>query len=622
MLFESREPVTGASLQMVQQQLETIWNEMLEAERRFFAGSCDVREERRASAANLVHYLALRQRDLRLLQTELASLGLSSLGRAESHVLGSVEAVLNLLRRPGCEGGVRTKSASPRNAADGRSRLDLQARALFGPAPAHRDVRIMVTVPSEAADDGRLVRDLLTSGMDCMRINAAHDGADLWARMLEHLKRASEQTGRSCRVLMDLAGPRLRTGLVQPGPPVVRWRPRRDACGRVEQPARIWLTARESPCRAPEAATTLPLAGAWLSELAIGDTIGLSDARDKKRELIVVAREAGGLWAESSQTAYILPGTRLRRKGHDGTSVTEVGELPPTPQAIVLKRGDFLLLVRDATAWRPAVTSVDGRVLEPAAIGVSLPAMFDDVRPGQAIWFDEGRVGGTIRSTEPDGIAVEISHAKPEGSKLAGEKGINLPDTDLRLPPLTDKDLDDLGFVAAHADLVGYSFVRTAADVETLQAEIRKLSTRELGLILKIETRRAFEQLPSLLLAAMRSPASGVMIARGDLAVECGFERLAEVQEEILWMAEASHTPVIWATQVLESLAKTGMPSRAEITDAAMGERAECVMLNKGPYVVEAVRALDDILTRMQDHQRKKSAMLRHLELADRFLLS
>ena len=83
------------------------------------------------------------------------------------------------------------------------------------------------------------------------------------------------------------------------------------------------------------------------------------------------------------------------------------------------------------------------------------------------------------------------------------------------------------------------------------------------------------------------------MIARGDLAVEVGFERLAEVQEEILWLCEAAHVPVIWATQVLESVAQTGQPSRAEVTDAAMAERAECVMLNKGPHIGEAVRALD-----------------------------
>jgi pyruvate kinase len=76
---------------------------------------------------------------------------------------------------------------------------------------------------------------------------------------------------------------------------------------------------------------------------------------------------------------------------------------------------------------------------------------------------------------------------------------------------------------------------------------------------------------------------------------------------------------VVWATQVLESLAKTGQPSRAEITDAAMGERAECVMLNKGPYIVEATRALDDILRRMESHHAKKRSMLRELQVADRF---
>jgi pyruvate kinase len=119
-----------------------------------------------------------------------------------------------------------------------------------------------------------------------------------------------------------------------------------------------------------------------------------------------------------------------------------------------------------------------------------------------------------------------------------------------------------------------------------------------------------------MLLTAMRWPSCGVMIARGDLAVECGFERLAEVQEEILWICEAAHIPVVWATQVLETLTKQGMASRAEITDAAMGDRAECVMLNKGPHVLDALRVLDDILRRMQAHQTKKRAMLRELKLA------
>jgi pyruvate kinase len=289
-------------------------------------------------------------------------------------------------------------------------------------------------------------------------------------------------------------------------------------------------------------------------------------------------------------------------------------------QSIHLRPGDTLMVSRDIARGRPAVIDPSGRQLQPAIVGVSLPEIFDDVRPGESIWFDEGRIGGTIRATTAGSMDVTIVHANPNGSKLGAEKGINLPDTHLRLPALTAKDLDDLQFIGARSDLVGYSFVQTPEDVRSLQSHLAGISNRELGLVLKIETRRAFERLPALLLAAMRSRTSGVMIARGDLAVECGFERLAEVQEEILWMAEASHTPVIWATQVLENLTKAGLPSRAEVTDAAMAERAECVMLNKGPYILDTVRALDSILCRMQDHQRKKTSMFRHLAIAARFL--
>jgi pyruvate kinase len=166
---------------------------------------------------------------------------------------------------------------------------------------------------------------------------------------------------------------------------------------------------------------------------------------------------------------------------------------------------------------------------------------------------------------------------------------------------------------------VGYSFVRTDSDVHQLLEHLAELDGQHMGLILKIETQKAFENLPGLMLAAMRIRTFGIMIARGDLAVECGYQRLAEVQEEVLWICEAAHVPVIWATQVLESLAKKGVPSRSEITDAAMGERTECVMLNKGPYAVTSVGVLADILKRMQSHQDKKSSMLRRLNLATAF---
>jgi len=252
-------------------------------------------------------------------------------------------------------------------------------------------------------------------------------------------------------------------------------------------------------------------------------------------------------------------------------------------------------------------------VLEPAVIGCTLGDVFSQLRPGLNVLIDDGKIEAVIRSADVDGFLLEITRTPPEGAKLHGDRGLNFPEARLRLPALTPKDVDDLSFVAEHADMVGFSFVQREEDVVQLQEHLARLGKPQLGIVLKIETRRAFENLPTLLWAAMRSEAVGVMIARGDLAVECGYERLAEVQEEILWLCEAAHLPVIWATQVLESLAKEGIPSRAEITDAAMSERAECVMLNKGPHILKAVVALDNILSRMQAHQSKKTSMLRQL---------
>jgi Pyruvate kinase len=282
----------------------------------------------------------------------------------------------------------------------------------------------------------------------------------------------------------------------------------------------------------------------------------------------------------------------------------------------MLCKRDILVITEGDEPGRPAQYDNAGRLICPATIGVTLPGIFTKIKAGERIWFDDGRIGGIIRSVNRQQATVEITQAPPKGARLRSEKGVNLPDSSLQLPPLTEKDQEDLRFIAQHADAVCFSFVSRATDVRELQSRLKELGGGNLGIVLKIETLEAFEHLPELLLAAMQSPAAGVMIARGDLAVECGYERLAEVQEEILWFCEAAHVPVIWATQVLEKLAKKGLPSRAEITDAAMGVRAECVMLNKGPYILDAVCTLDDILERMQAHQKKKNSMLRPLRLA------
>jgi pyruvate kinase len=327
------------------------------------------------------------------------------------------------------------------------------------------------------------------------------------------------------------------------------------------------------------------------------------------------------VWTELYKTSYLIPGTKMRRVGARGKAASAVlGEFTSCEEPIVLHMGDTLLVNRSLEPGRNAIRDVRGRILTPAVIGCTLPEVFEDVRSGDAICFDDGKIGGVIQSIEPERATVKITRARAGGEKLRADKGVNLPDSVLRLSSLTASDIENLEFVVRHADMVSLSFANSAADVELLQQHLKRLGGEKLGVILKIETRRGFENLPEMLFAALRSANCGVMIARGDLAVECGFERLAEVQEEILWMCEAAHVPVIWATQVLESLAKEGFPSRAEITDAAMSERAECVMLNKGPHIREAVAVLDDILQRMETHVTKKRSMLRELNVAKRFL--
>jgi pyruvate kinase len=287
--------------------------------------------------------------------------------------------------------------------------------------------------------------------------------------------------------------------------------------------------------------------------------------------------------------------------------------------ALTLHTGDTLRLYRNNRPAALATLNKHGQVKKPARIGITLPQAIENAREGDRIWFDDGAIGGLITATYKKYLEVHIIRTRPEGSRLKGEKGINLPDTHLDLPSLTEEDEQNLPFIARHADIVGYSFVRTPEDVATLQAKLVELDRQDIGLVLKIENNDAFNNLPALLLAAMKSPGIGVMIARGDLAVELGAERISEVQEQLMWLCEAAHIPIIWATQVLESLAKTGVATRAEISDASMSGRAECVMLNKGPFILETVQVLKNILARMDAHQQKKSDTLRSLNVAKQF---
>lgn len=589
-------------------ELRQLRSTMLALARRHAERLGAVDPQQRDSAVNLVHYLALRKVDMRALQSRLALLGLSSLGRSEPHVLASVDKVLGLLHAMAGMPWTPLQADEPVGARSGPALLERNAVALFGPAPDARRVRIMVTLPPEAAAERGVAAALVDAGMDIARINCAHDSAAHWQAMAAQVRAAAAQAGRAVRVLMDLGGPKLRTGPIEPGPAVLKLRPARDELGRVTAPAVLWLHPAGRGTAPPGVEAALGADAQWLDALAPGDVVECIDTRAARRSFRVAACEPGAVRLETGRTAYLGPQTRLQRRerGRNGPVTGLMGLLPP-PARLHLQRGDRLRL----TAGGVGRASRGPR--HPACVPVTLPEVLRALRKGQPVWFDDGRIGAIVLGRSGQAVEVEITFVRSGGDWLASDKGINLPQTRLELPAITGQDEADLAVVARTADLVGMSFVQRPEDVRGLRERLAVLGAAALGIVLKIETRRGFENLPALLFAALEAPAAGVMIARGDLAVECGWERLAEVQEEILWACEAAHVPVIWATQVLETLAKTGRPSRAEITDAAMSSRAECVMLNKGPYVTDAIRALDDIVRRMQAHQSKKRPLLRAL---------
>ncbi len=439
----------------------------------------------RASAKNLACYLVLRRHDLADLQAALSALGLSSLGRCESHVTANLDAVIAALTR------ICSAEPTPFPVADlwreGDHRLAEQRRLLFGRDAAAS--AIMVTLPSEAASDPALVDAYVGAGMNCARINCAHDDAEAWAAMAENVRRAAKTRRRDCKIVMDLPGPKRRVESLRPNKP---------------------------------------------DRLKVGDRFRL---------------------AATSELAK------------DGL----------TP-----------------------------------AVAISFPDVVARLPLEAEVWIDDGKIRGRVVGFEGSDRIVEVTGARDKGGRLRLERGVNFPGAELEMPALSADDLAALPAIARHADMIGFSFVQRPQDIHDLDRAIRTLAPGRapLPLVLKIETPEAVRNLPRLIVHAAGRRPTAVMIARGDLAVELGHLRLAEIQEELLWLCEAGRIPLVWATQVLDDLVKEGLPSRAEATDAAMAQRAECVMLNKGPRVVEAIRFLSDISGKMSRHQNKKYPLL------------
>ncbi len=465
--------------------LERILERTAQLERRHARILKGVHPSYAESARNLLAYVALREQDMRQMQQRLEELGISSPGNAVSHVEATVRNIRHLLQ---LTLGVKPETGPAHLSVRRANALRAQHTAdLFGGRRV-KGTRIMVTLPDDILEDPGRIAALMTGGMNVVRINCAMGGPETWKPLISQVRNASRRTGRPCRVLMDLGGPKVRTG--------------------------------------------------------------------------PIAQTSGG-----------------RRQ-----------------ERIPLKPGDELVIHRVPLPGARAVEDRRGRCLRPGHISCSFPGIFSCVRSGDPIFFDDGIIEGVVQSVSPGTMHVKILRTAGVSANLRADKGINLPMT-RRLPAgLTRADLRHLHFVAEHADIVSLSFVHGPDDVHALHAALRRIHGGHLGVVVKIETQQAYRRLTAIVMAAMRRPATGLLIARGDLAVECGWEQLARIQEEILMCAGAAHMPVFIATQVLEKLTRKGIPSRAEVLDAAQAGRADCVMLNKGPHVLAAVRMLKKIL--------------------------
>ncbi|MFM7581995.1 MAG: pyruvate kinase, partial [Caldilinea sp.] len=483
------------------------------------------------SARNLLHYLAIRQQDIRKLQSDLISLGLSSLGGLESHALATLNAVDIALHSLAGESAPEFLPEPPVDYVTGPLILRERTQALLGMPSGKRSVRIMVTMPSEAATSYRLVRELLGSGMDVMRINCAHDDPQAWLAMIEHLHRAERKLGRPCKIYADLAGPKLRTGPIEAIGRILKICPTHNLRGEVLQKAQLrFVEDQGEGVTATTTPPTVPLSPSLLQKVQAGDRLAFEDARGRSRSLTLLQKDAAGCFAETDRTCYLETGATVRLlRDEQEIDSGAIGLLPEVSPPILVKQGDWLLLTPDSIPGRNALLDRHGGVVERAQIGCTLPGVFAMAKPDDKIWFDDGKIGGRIVEVQQNQLVISITQTALNGGRLRAEKGINLPDTQLNTPALTEQDLANLALLAPHVDMVGLSFVHRAEDVRLLQAELERLGASHLGIVLKIENRHAFENLPTILLAGLEKPPIGVMVARGDLAVEVGFERLAEV---------------------------------------------------------------------------------------------
>ena len=233
-------------LRLISLQVNQIIDKVREMENQYKDEIDAVQPIYRKSALNLVHYLGFRSFDIDDLQDQLREFGLPSLSNMEAHIMKSllsINTILNFM----LENPVTEKRKGIISVKKSKKILNTNTKLLFGYKSRKRRTRIMVTLPGTAGDDYPFVSRMINLGMNSARINCAHDNPETWHKMIHNVRTASVRLSKNCKVMMDLGGPKLRTGQMQPGPKIIHIKPERDVTGRVTDPAKIWLTPADMP---------------------------------------------------------------------------------------------------------------------------------------------------------------------------------------------------------------------------------------------------------------------------------------------------------------------------------------------------------------------------------------
>ena len=248
---------------------------------------------------------------------------------------------------------------------------------------------------------------------------------------------------------------------------------------------------------------------------------------------------------------------------------------------------------------------------------VSYPPLLQDVKPGETILLDDGKLRIKVTAIAGKDVITEVI----QGGILRPRKGVNLPDTKLSLPCLTEKDIIDLDFALQHnVSWVALSFVRQASDIIELRNYIEGKG-KKARIIAKIEKPEAVERIDEII-----HETDGIMVARGDLGVEIPLQNVPLVQKEIVRKCQKAGKPVIIATQMMESMIESLTPSRAEVNDVANAvmDGADAVMLSGetsvGKYPVEVVRTMSSIITRVEDYDGIYFRDIEHDSTPDRVI--